>query len=99
MLTLLLSVFHFQPVAGSQNPTASFAFFDNAGGFLQVNGLEISSTNPEGPIFYNRNGDTAVSNLNVRTSTLNSVSVTIPSTKGTNEGAFRRFSKVSISSL
>ncbi|KAG7352772.1 hypothetical protein IV203_008820 [Nitzschia inconspicua] len=56
----------------SGNQTTTFAFFDNAGGFLRVNGLEISNTSPQGPIFYNRNGDTTVANLVVQLSTLES---------------------------
>jgi hypothetical protein len=59
---------------GSTQSTTSFAFFDNAGGFLRVNNLKITNTNPQGPIFLNRNGDTIVSDLIIQDNVIDAVS-------------------------
>ena len=37
-----------------QQATTTFAFFDNTGGFLRINGLTITNTNPNTPIFNSR---------------------------------------------
>lgn len=46
-------------------PWSSTFVFANTGGFLRVNGLTITNTRPRGPIFFNRIGETRISDLRI----------------------------------